>query len=55
MANFNSKIINFAIFSPQWYIGEICEAVGIWYEMEVFVRSQENGLSQALGFGICPQ
>ena len=35
-----------------WYAGEIHEAVGIWHEMVVFVRSQENGLSQAPGSGI---
>ena len=35
-----------------WYAGEIHEAVGTWYEMEIFVRSQENGLSLAPGSGI---
>ena len=35
-----------------WYTGEIHEAVGTWYEMLVFVRSQENGLSPAPGSGM---
>ena len=25
-----------------WYTGEICEAVGTWYEMEVFVRARRT-------------
>ena len=33
-----------------WQIGTIHEAVGIWYDLEAFVKSQEKGLSMALGF-----
>ena len=33
-----------------WHIGAIHEAVGIWYELGAFVKSQEKGLSLAPGF-----
>ena len=35
-----------------WDMGEIHEAVGIWYELRAFARSQEKGLSLAPGFGL---
>ena len=32
-----------------WYMGEIHEAVGIWYELGLSVRSQEKGFFPATG------